>query len=128
MNEIVYLFKSSSWLFGSIDQAQIERIRKKKENMKNKMEEEESEEDDIELQEEINRAKDAEKLNENAFKSKLIFEKKNIKKEYFGLISKYIIDFSRVFFLIDKGFDVFYLKYCDNEITTENNLIFALKP
>jgi len=50
------------------------------------------------------------------------------KKEYFGLICKYIVDLSRCFFLIEKGFDVFYIKYCSNEITTENNLILALKP
>lgn len=58
--------------------------------------------------------------------SESIFIKKGIKKNYIGLISKYIVDLARVFNLIQQGFDVFYLKYCDNEITTENNLIFAL--
>ena len=42
------------------------------------------------------------------------------------MISKFIIDLSRCFYLINNGFDVLYLKYCKNDITPENNLILAL--
>lgn len=55
-----------------------------------------------------------------------IFMKKNVDKKYIGLISKYIVDLTRAIYLISKGFTVFYLKYCENTFTTENNLILAL--
>ena len=42
------------------------------------------------------------------------------------MISKFIIDLCRCFYLIDNNFDVLYLKYCSNEITPENNVILAL--
>ena len=44
------------------------------------------------------------------------------------MLSKYIIDIARCFCLIDKGFTkVLYLKYCSNSITSENNVILAIK-
>lgn len=46
-------------------------------------------------------------------------------KKRVGIISKYIIDLSRVFYLISKGKTALYLKYCSNEITTENNVIIC---
>ena len=91
IKEIIFLFKATSWIFGSIND-------KEKENKSNK-----------------------EKLFDD------IFIKMNISKKYIGLISKYIVDIGRCFCLINKGFKVFYIKYCDNTITTENNLILALK-
>jgi hypothetical protein len=60
-------------------------------------------------------------------KTNQIFQKKGLSKKYVGLIAKYVVDLARVFFLISKNFRVYYLKYCDNEITTENNLILALR-
>ena len=43
-------------------------------------------------------------------------------------MAKYIIDIGRCKCLIDKGFKkVLYLKYCSNAITTENNVILAIK-
>ncbi len=60
-------------------------------------------------------------------KSHKIFKENGIKKSYIGLISKYVVDLARVFFLIENNFKVFYVKYCDNEITTENNLILAIQ-
>ena len=60
-------------------------------------------------------------------KTNHIFQKKGLSKKYVGLIAKYVVDLARVFFLISKNFRVYYLKYCDNEITTENNLILALR-
>jgi hypothetical protein len=59
-------------------------------------------------------------------KSFKIFQQKGINKSYIGLISKYVVDLARVFFLVSKNYRVFYLKYCKNEITTENNLILAI--
>ena len=56
---------------------------------------------------------------------KFLFKKK-ISKKYIGLISKYIVDIARCIYLINKGFKTFYMKYCDNKITTENNLILAI--
>lgn len=67
------------------------------------------------------------KERDTQLRSNLIFEVKNLKKSYVGLISKYIVDLSRAQFLISKGFKVYYVKYCDNEITTENNVLFAIK-
>ena len=59
-------------------------------------------------------------------RSNLIFHNKGVRKNYVGLLCKYIVDLARVFFLISKGYKVFYLKYCDNDITTENNVILAI--
>ena len=61
---------------------------------------------------------------EKAFEE--IFIQKKISKKYIGLISKYIVDIARCVYLINKGFKTFYMKYCDNKITTENNLILAI--
>jgi tRNA:m4X modification enzyme len=63
----------------------------------------------------------------SSIKSNQIFTKKGLKKNYIGLISKYVVDLARVFYLISINYQVFYLKYCKNEITTENNLILAIK-
>ncbi len=60
-------------------------------------------------------------------KSNIIFTNRGVSKKYIGLLSKYIVDFCRVFDLISQDFKVFYLKYCDNEVTTENNLILGIK-
>lgn len=129
LEEVVYLFKATSWLFGSIDPEKAERLKQMHQKKLDQNDEEnENSEEDFELEEEINRLNEVENTNKNLnLNSKKIFEKKNIKKEYIGLISKYIIDLIRVFFLIENGFNVFYIKYCGNEITTENNLILALK-
>jgi tRNA:m4X modification enzyme len=60
-------------------------------------------------------------------KSYKVFQQKGFNKNYIGLISKYVVDLARVFYLISKNYKVFYIKYCKNEITTENNLILAIK-
>lgn len=86
IQEIVLLFKATSWIFGPKDT-------------------------------------DSKILKSNND----IFDIKGKSKSYFGLISKYIVDFARVFYLIDKKYKVFYLKYCDNEVTLENNFILAIK-
>jgi hypothetical protein len=65
-------------------------------------------------------------MSNELIRSTKLFEQKGVKKSYFGLVSKYIIDICRCVALIEKGFHTFYIKYCDNEITTENNLILAL--
>ena len=65
--------------------------------------------------------KEKEKLHEE------FFIKNKINKKYIGLIAKYIVDISRCMCLINKGFKVFYMKYCENKYTTENNLILAIK-
>ena len=44
-------------------------------------------------------------------------------KKKIGLIGKYIIDLSRCLYLISKGKNVAYVKYCSNTYTTENNAI-----
>jgi hypothetical protein len=67
-----------------------------------------------------------EHMSNELVRSTKIFEQKGIKKSYFGLIAKYIIDLCRCLALVEKGFHTYYVKYCDNEITTENNLILAL--
>lgn len=143
LKEIIYLFKATSWLFGSIDPDKVDQMLRRKKSDNKILEENEipddvelgqnnNEEDEEDFQEELNRIKDMENNNINHpnknpnLNSKKVFEQIKLKKEYFGLICKYIIDFSRVFFLINQGFHVFYLKYCGNEITTENNLILAL--
>ena len=52
----------------------------------------------------------------------------NLDRKYIGILAKYIIDIGRCKCLIDKGFNkVLYLKYCSNSITTENNVILAIK-
>jgi len=135
LEEIIFLFKATSWLFGSIDPEKAEKIRqmqneKKDKNEKSEENEIDYENSDEELEEELNKLKEREnmdKVQNVNLDSKSIFERRKLKKEYIGLISKYIIDLTRVFFLIEKGFDVFYIKYISNEITTENNLILALK-
>ena len=85
IKEIVFLFKATSWIFGSISN-------------KN-----------------------------NVPKHEEIFTKKNTSRKYIGLISKYTVDLARVMCLINKGFKVCYIKYCDNGVTTENNVILAMK-
>ena len=108
--EIIFLFKSTSWLFSH------DEIRKIKEE-KNK--EDKIENNDINLDDEKIKNKDA--INN-------IFTKLNLNRKYIGIISKYIIDIGRCFCLIKKGFNkVIYLKYCSNSITTENNVILAIK-
>jgi hypothetical protein len=66
------------------------------------------------------------KLDKIFFVRKWLNKDKNYDKKYFGMISKFIIDLCRCFYLIDNNFDVLYLKYCSNEITPENNVILAL--
>ena len=57
-----------------------------------------------------------------------IFTKLNLDRKYIGILAKYIIDIGRCICLMDKGFSkVLYLKYCSNSITTENNVILAIK-
>ncbi len=75
----------------------------------------------------INAENSETKDTQDILKTDHIFQKKGLSKKYVGLIAKYVVDLARVFFLISKNFKVFYLKYCDNEITTENNLILAFK-
>ena len=67
------------------------------------------------------------KDSQDNLKTNHIFLKKGLSKKFVGLIAKYVVDLTRVFFLISKNFKVYYLKYCDNEITTENNLILGIK-
>ena len=52
--------------------------------------------------------------------------KNMIEKKKIGIICKYIIDLCRVFYIMSFNKDVLYIKYCSNEITTENNLIISI--
>lgn len=47
------------------------------------------------------------------------------KKTKYGVMAKRIIDISRCFYLIDKGYKVSYKKYCDFALTPENHLIIV---
>ncbi len=107
IKEIIFLFKSTSFLFSH------DEIRRIKEGEKNQVDNlDENDEEKINEKEEINN----------------IFKKLNLDRKYIGIIAKYIIDIGRCFCLIDKGFKtVLYLKYCSNSITTENNVILAIK-
>ena len=110
LKEIIFLFKSTSWLFAHDE---IQKIKERKEinnnsNQKDKI----VDEDKINNKDEINN----------------IFKKMNLNRRYIGILAKYIIDIGRCICLIDKGFNkVLYLKYCSNSITTENNVILAIK-
>ena len=111
VKEIIFLFKSTSWLFSH------DEIRKLKEN---KIQEENLNEgeNEINLDEKI---KNKDEINN-------IFTKLNLNRKYIGILAKYIIDIGRCICLMDKGFSkVLYLKYCSNSITTENNVILAIK-
>ena len=107
VKEIIFLFKTTSWLFSHEDE-------NKKKDLKEKKEKDGKEEKD---------EKDEKKILIDK-----IFEKRNIDRKYIGIIAKYIVDIGRCKCLIDKGFQkVLYLKYCSNGITTENNMILAFK-
>ena len=108
--EIIFLFKSSSWLFSH------DEIRKIKEE---KNQEEKADKNDININDE--KIKNKDEINN-------IFTKMNLNRKYIGILSKYIIDIGRCICLIERGFNkVIYLKYCSNSITTENNVILAIK-
>ena len=110
LKEIIFIIKSTSWLF-----SHDENIKGKDENEKKNN----FDENKINLNEE--KAKNKDEINN-------IFKKMNLSRRYFGMLSKYIIDIARCFCLIDKGFTkVLYLKYCSNTITSENNVILAIK-
>jgi len=102
--EMIMLFKATSWYFGPINLDDGENKKGEKEKTK--------------ISEEI--------IGGNII-IYLIQTEKGVTKRYIGLISKYIIDLARVFHLINSKFQVFYLKYCDNSITPENNIILAFK-
>lgn len=52
--------------------------------------------------------------------------KNQLEKKKIGLMCKYIVDLSRCLYLVNKGMNVFYLKYISNHITTENNVILCI--
>ena len=111
IKEIIFLFKSTSWLFSH------DEIRKIKEE-KNQEDNTNNDENQIILDEKI---KNKDEINN-------IFTKLNLDRKYIGILAKYIIDIGRCICLMDKGFSkVLYLKYCSNSITTENNVILAIK-
>ena len=110
IKEIIFLFKSTSWLFSH------DEIRNEKENNNDNVKTNKNEnifdKEQIKIKDEINN----------------IFLKMNLDRKYIGILAKYIIDIGRCKCLIDKGFNkVLYLKYCSNSITTENNVILAIK-
>ena len=110
IKEIIFLFKATSWLFSHGENRKIRKENKNKES---------NDENNKEENDEIIK-------NKNEINS--IFERRNIDRKYIGIMAKYIIDIGRCKCLIDKGFKkVFYLKYCSNAITTENNAILAIK-
>ena len=111
IKEIIFLFKSTSWLFSH------DEIRKIKEE-KNQEDNTNNDENQINIDEKI---KNKDEINN-------IFAKLNLDRKYIGILAKYIIDIGRCICLMDKGFSkVLYLKYCSNSITTENNVILAIK-
>ena len=111
IKEIIFLFKSTSWLFSH------DEIRKIKEE-KNQEDNTNNDENQINIDEKI---KNKDEINN-------IFTKLNLDRKYIGILAKYIIDIGRCICLMDKGFSkVLYLKYCSNSITTENNVILAIK-
>ena len=110
IKEIIFLFKSTSWLFSH------DEIRNEKENNNDNVKTNKNEnifdKEQIKIKDEINN----------------IFLKMNLDRKYIGILAKYIIDIGRCKCLVDKGFNkVLYLKYCSNSITTENNVILAIK-
>ena len=110
LKEIIFLFKSTSWLF-SHDETRKMKEGKEEDNNFNKSEIN-SNEEKLTNKDEINN----------------IFKKLNLDRKYIGIIAKYIIDIGRCFCLINRGFSkTLYLKYCSNSITTENNVILAIK-
>ena len=110
LKEIIFLFKSTSWLFSHDE---IQKIKEEKFKKDNK--------DKNEIIIEDEKIKNKEQINN-------IFQKYNLDRKYIGILAKYIIDIGRCICLIDKGFSkTLYLKYCSNSITTENNVILALK-
>ena len=112
IKEIIFLFKSTSWLFSHDE---IRNEKEKENNIDNdKINKNENifDKEQIKIKDEINN----------------IFLKMNLDRKYIGILAKYIIDIGRCKCLIDKGFNkVLYLKYCSNSITTENNVILAIK-
>ena len=110
LKEIIFLFKSTSWLFSHDE---IQKIKEEKFKKDNK--------DKNEIIIEDEKIKNKEQINN-------IFHKYNLDRKYIGILAKYIIDIGRCICLINKGFSkTLYLKYCSNSITTENNVILALK-
>ena len=110
LKEIIFLFKSTSWLFSHDEIQKIKEEKFKKDN---------KDKNDIIIEDE--KIKNKEQINN-------IFHKYNLDRKYIGILAKYIIDIGRCICLINKGFSkTLYLKYCSNSITTENNVILALK-
>jgi tRNA:m4X modification enzyme len=110
LKEIIFIFKSTSWLFSHDE---IQKIKEEKFKKDNK--------DKNEIIIEDEKIKNKEQINN-------IFQKYNLDRKYIGILAKYIIDIGRCICLINKGFSkTLYLKYCSNSITTENNVILALK-
>jgi tRNA:m4X modification enzyme len=110
LKEIIFLFKSTSWLFSHDE---IQKIKEEKFKKDNK--------DKNEIIIEDEKIKNKEQINN-------IFQKYNLDRKYIGILAKYIIDIGRCICLINKGFSkTLYLKYCSNSITTENNVILAIK-
>ena len=110
LKEIIFLFKSTSWLFSHDE---IQKIKEEKFKKDNK--------DKNEIIIEDEKIKNKDQINN-------IFQKYNLDRKYIGILAKYIIDIGRCICLINKGFSkTLYLKYCSNSITTENNVILALK-
>ena len=113
IKDIIFLFKSTSWLFSHGEKRKL----KKDEDNKKLYEEDNTENKDSE-----------EEFKKNKNEINDIFTKRKIEKKYIGIMAKYIIDIGRCKYLIDKGFKrVLYLKYCSNAVTTENNVILAMK-
>ena len=110
LKEIIFLFKSTSWLFSHDE---IQKIKEEKFKKDNK--------DKNEIIIEDEKIKNKDQINN-------IFQKYNLDRKYIGILAKYIIDIGRCICLINKGFSkTLYLKYCSNSITTENNVILAIK-
>ena len=110
IKEIIFLFKSTSWLFSHDEIIKMKEEKDKGNNMNDK-----------EIIFDDEKLKNKDEINN-------IFIKMNLDRKYIGLLSKYIIDIGRCICLIDNGFTkTLYLKYCSNSITTENNVILAIK-
>ena len=113
IKEIIFLFKATSWLFSHRDNKEIKKDKNNGDNKKD---------------DNYNNDDSDDEFKKNRKEINNIFIKRNIDRKFIGIIAKYIIDIGRCKLLIDRGFKkVLYLKYCSNAITTENNVILAIK-
>ena len=107
VQEIIFLFKASSWLFSHVY---------KKDKKENDNKDEDNKDDNNEDYNDNNDNDSDEEFKKNKNEINKIFEKRNINRKLIGIMAKYIIDIGRCKCLIDRGFKkVLYLKYCSTQ-------------